>query len=27
MRKINIDPVARESIMKRYALVPQSLGL
>lgn len=27
MRKINIDPLAREAILKRYALAPQSLGL
>jgi alkane 1-monooxygenase len=27
IRKINIDPLARESILKRYALAPQSLGL
>jgi len=27
MRKINIDPSAREAILKRYALAPQSLGL
>jgi alkane 1-monooxygenase len=27
MRKINIDSVAREAILKRYALAPQSLGL
>jgi alkane 1-monooxygenase len=27
MRKINIDPLAREAILKRYAVAPQSLGL